>query len=63
MNLKDDGFVYSWGNGCFGQLGHDDTINRMIPTLIDELSKIKKIYCGGDHTMSINGNKMEFSKY
>ena len=62
MNSKDDGFVYSWGHNRDGQLGHDDTKDRKIPTLIDGLTKIKKIYCGYSHTMAINGNKMWISK-
>ena len=62
MNSKDDGFVYSWGHNNFGQLGHGDTKDRKIPTLIDGLTKIKKIYCGYSHTMAINGNKMGFPK-
>ena len=60
INSKDDGFVYSWGNNEYGQLGHGDTEDRKVPTLIDGLTKIKKIYCGGFHTMAINGNKMNF---
>ena len=62
MNLE-DGFVYSWGINEYGQLGHGDTKDRYIPTLIDGLNKIKKIYCGGDYTMAINGNKINFQKY
>ena len=62
MNLE-DGFVYSWGINDYGQLGHGDTKDRYIPTLIDGLNKIKKIYCGGDYTMAINGNKINFQKY
>ena len=57
---KDDGFVYSWGRNNDGQLGHGDTEDRNSPTLIDGLSKIKKIYCGGFYSMAINGNKMNF---
>ena len=46
MNSKDDGFVYTWGKNEYGQLGHGNTKARCIPTLIDGLTKIKKIYCG-----------------
>ena len=63
MNSKDDGFVYSWGNNYYGQLGHGDRTNRSIPTIINGLTKIKKIYCGSFHTMAINGNKMNFQIY
>ena len=63
MNSKDDGFVYSWGYNWNGELGHGDTTNRSIPTIINGLTKIKKIYCGEDYTMAINGNKMNFQIY
>ena len=63
MNSKDDGFVYSWGDNWNGQLGHGDIKTRTIPTLINGLSKIKNISCGGLFTMAINGNKMNFQKY
>ena len=62
MNSKDDGFVYSWGLNYGGQLGHDDINESKIPTLIDGFNKIKKIYCGSNHTMAINGDNI-FSKY
>jgi len=52
-----DGFVYSWGhNWRNGRLGHGDTKDRYIPTKINGLTKIKKIYCGAGHTMAINEN-------
>ena len=54
MNSKDDGFVYSWGYNWDGQLGHGDRKDRYIPTLINGLTKIKKIYCGAE---SYNGYK------
>ena len=63
MNSKDDGFVYSWGYNYYGQLGHGDRRKRSIPTIINGLTKIKKIYCGAGHTMAINGNKMNFQIY
>ena len=56
MISKDDGFVYSWGRNYCGQLSYSDLEIRYIPTLIDELTKIKKIYCGGNFSMAINGN-------
>ena len=55
---KEDGFVYSWGYNKYGQLGNGDTGQRNIPTLINGLIKIKKFFCGGDHTMAINGNSI-----
>jgi len=60
INSKDDGFVYSWGWNNYGELGHGDTEQRNIPTLIDGLTKIQKIFCGKSISMALNGNKMDF---
>jgi len=62
MNVMDvfvfycQSFVYSWGFYNNGQLGHNDTKHRYIPTKINGLIKIKKIFCGSNHTMAINEN-------
>ncbi len=34
MALKADGTLWSWGDNRFGQLGHGNTIDRNIPTLV-----------------------------
>jgi len=33
--LGADGRVWTWGNGRFGQLGHNDGGNRLVPTLLE----------------------------
>ena len=37
LGLSEDG-VYSWGNGDGGRLGHGDDSDRIVPTLVEELS-------------------------
>lgn len=34
--LTTDNMIWAWGNNISGQLGFGDTINRMIPTLIEQ---------------------------
>lgn len=36
--LTADFQVYSWGDNTYGQLGLNDRLNRLEPTLIDELN-------------------------
>jgi hypothetical protein len=36
----DKGYVYSWGSGLYGQLGHGDTNNQPFPKLVDSLNEI-----------------------
>ena len=43
------GRLYTWGRGIFGQLGHNDTENKFIPTLVKSLSvkqPIRQVACG-----------------
>jgi alpha-tubulin suppressor-like RCC1 family protein len=62
--LTKEGDVYTWGFGHEGALGHGDYEDCYLPTKIDSLSNIKKIYCGGDFTMCLDneGNLYSFGK-
>lgn len=52
--LSQNGHVYSFGENKCGQLGHGDTKNRFIPTIIKKLRKqaIGNISCGYDHVIA-----------
>ena len=41
LALDENGKVYSWGNNAYGQLGHDDTTIRTIPTMIKTFDESK----------------------
>ena len=41
LALDENGKVYSWGNNAYGQLGHDDTNIRTIPTMIKTFNETK----------------------
>ncbi|XP_050218624.1 PH, RCC1 and FYVE domains-containing protein 1 [Mercurialis annua] len=47
--------LYTWGKGANGRLGHGDTEDRRIPTLVEALRDrhVKNISCGSNFTTSI----------
>ncbi|KAH7429287.1 hypothetical protein KP509_09G040000 [Ceratopteris richardii] len=53
--LTSKGEVYTWGKGANGQLGHGDSSDRKVPTLVEALKdkEVKSISCGGSITAAI----------
>jgi alpha-tubulin suppressor-like RCC1 family protein len=51
--LTDSGEVYAWGINTHGQLGLGDTENRLMPTKVPGLTKVKAIAVGGDHVLAL----------
>ncbi|XP_051128885.1 PH, RCC1 and FYVE domains-containing protein 1-like [Andrographis paniculata] len=47
--------VYTWGRGANGRLGHGDTEDRSVPTLVEALKDkvVRNIACGSNYTASI----------
>jgi alpha-tubulin suppressor-like RCC1 family protein len=54
--LSEQGVVYSWGLGANGRLGHDDALNRVVPTRIDALRDvhIDDLDAGGAHSLFVS---------
>ncbi|KAK5650940.1 hypothetical protein RI129_001969 [Pyrocoelia pectoralis] len=50
-----DGGVFSCGAGMYGQLGHGNTANEILPKKVLELmgSTITQVSCGGRHTLAL----------
>lgn len=61
--LSYTGTIYMWGKNEFGQLGLNDTINRVIPTVQTTLrsQKISFIDCGDEHTVALTSDGGLFS--
>ena len=38
--LTKDGGVFTWGDGTYGQLGHNNTSNQLVPRKVFELMGI-----------------------
>lgn len=59
----EDGRVYAWGWGRYGNIGDGDTHDRQRPTRVLGLNdvKITKIACGWRHTLAIDESGSVFS--
>ncbi|KAL5214578.1 hypothetical protein ABZP36_003730 [Zizania latifolia] len=61
--LDADGRCYTWGRNEKGQLGHGDTLQRNLPTVVSGLSKYKviKASVGRNHTVVVTDDGKSFS--
>jgi alpha-tubulin suppressor-like RCC1 family protein len=61
--LKTDGTLWTWGRNYLGQLGVNDTTDRITPvTTLLGTTNWKSIACGGDHTIALTaGQSVDFS--
>ncbi|XP_021567716.1 E3 ISG15--protein ligase HERC5 [Carlito syrichta] len=52
--LTQDGLVFTFGAGKYGQLGHNSTQNELIPRLVAEFvgNRVSQIACGRSHTLA-----------
>ena len=55
--LDENGYCHSFGNGDEGVLGLGDGDDRSKPTLIESISNIVDIKCGGRHVLAKSKNK------
>jgi len=57
LALSNSGTVYSFGRGCYGQLGHGATDNIFVPTeikqFVEEGDKVVKIGAGDSHSLAV----------
>jgi myosin V len=56
-----NGDLYSWGSGKWGQLGHGDFKNKVVPSIVrvqkedkDEDEKFESVCCGARHCVAIS---------
>ena len=54
----DGGYVYAMGSNSEGRLGTGDAEMRYcnVPTLVENLSNIKKVSCGTSHTLALSND-------
>jgi alpha-tubulin suppressor-like RCC1 family protein/subtilisin family serine protease len=54
--LKNDGTVWSWGSGLFGQLGDGTTSFSTTPVLVQNISGVTAVSAGGLHTLALKSD-------
>lgn len=52
--LSKSGFVFTWGSGEYGKLGHKDQKDRFVPTIVDAMrgKDVKRIHAGAYVTVA-----------
>jgi RCC1 and BTB domain-containing protein len=62
--VTEDGHVYTFGGGEHGQLGHNDRVNKLKPTLVQSLDGVfvSSVTCGWSHSvvMTSEGHVLTF---
>lgn len=53
--VTEDGHLYTFGGGEHGQLGHNDRVNKVKPTLVNALEGlfVSQITCGWSHSVAL----------
>jgi RCC1 and BTB domain-containing protein len=53
--VTEDGQLYSFGGGEHGQLGHNDRVNKLRPTLVSALESVfvSHVACGWSHSVAL----------
>ena len=53
LALADDGYVYTWGAGAFGELGHGDPAHRSEPRRLEGVRRHSLVFaaCGASHNV------------
>jgi RCC1 and BTB domain-containing protein len=51
----EDGKLYTFGGGEHGQLGHNDRVNKLKPTLVQALEDVfvSSVTCGWSHSVAL----------
>lgn len=58
-----DGYLYTWGNNAFGQLGVGDNIDRYEPTLVSQDNTWIDVAAGNYHSLAIKNNGGAYQLY
>lgn len=54
--IKNDGTLYAWGDNQHGQLGQNDTTQRLSPTQVGSASNWVKVSCGDRFMFALNSD-------
>eukprot|EP00743_Colponemidia_sp_Colp-15_P011104 GILK01012337.1.p1 GENE.GILK01012337.1~~GILK01012337.1.p1 ORF type:complete len:375 (+),score=33.86 GILK01012337.1:38-1162(+) len=51
--ISEEGMLYTWGEGQWGQLGHNSTQAELAPKPLEQLRDVSMVTCGVRHTLCI----------
>ena len=63
--VTEDGHLYTFGGGEHGQLGHNDRVNKLKPTLVEALEGIfvTQVTCGWSHSVALTSKGRVYTWY
>jgi len=63
LALTADGAVWSWGQGAFGQLGHGDQHDQLLPKKIEAFAgqRVVAVSAGAYHSLALTANGAVFT--
>lgn len=56
LALKNDGTVWSWGNGIYGELGNNSHSDTNVPVKVDSLSNVVAVQACGLYSMALKSD-------
>lgn len=56
QNFEEKGTIWTFGNGAFGRLGHNDTVLRSSPTMVGALTGWQTVKAGNRHTVAVKND-------
>lgn len=61
--VTEDGRLYTFGGGEHGQLGHNDRVNKLKPTMVQALEGVfvSQITCGWSHSVALDAKGRVFT--
>jgi len=63
LALTSDGAVWSWGNGAFGELGHGDEQDQLLPKKVEALAgqRVVAVSAGREHSLALTADGAAWS--
>eukprot|EP01124_Arcella_intermedia_P000209 TRINITY_DN10106_c0_g1_i1.p1 TRINITY_DN10106_c0_g1~~TRINITY_DN10106_c0_g1_i1.p1 ORF type:complete len:1099 (-),score=241.44 TRINITY_DN10106_c0_g1_i1:25-3159(-) len=59
--ITSNGFLWTWGFGKFGALGHGDTETQKKPKVVEALKNVTQVSAGRDHTLALTSEGLVYS--
>ena len=63
LALAADGALWSWGDGAFGELGHGDEQNQLLPKKVEAFAgrRVVAVSAGCSHSLAISADGAVFT--